>query len=217
MLIQKFHPALQPGLQLALADSGNPLFSRKGHWDSGSALHCVAMALALLGKLTDPIALARRDDGPEAAFWDRAWPHYLHGLTPSELESFVWELNLGVRPGAAHNGQGSILNFCERELNRERPIVVGWRRRRARDAHAALVVGIEGRQHKRAFQPHALLLLDPAAAEAKLAACNARLVFNDERASYMTETHAYPVTVENAVSIRPIARHPAAVISGDCA
>ncbi|WP_009906835.1 hypothetical protein [Burkholderia thailandensis] len=217
MLIQKFHPALQLGRQLAVANSGNPLFSRQGHWDSGSALHCVAMALALLGKLTDPVSLARRDDGPEGAFWDRAWPYYLHGLTLSELESFVWELNLGVRPGAAHDGQGSILNFCERELNRERPIVVGWRRRGVRDAHAALVVGIEGRQHKRAFQPHALLLLDPAAAETPLAACNARLVFNDERASYVTDTHAYPVTVESAVSIRPIARPPPAVISGDCA
>lgn len=217
MLVQKFHPALQPGRQLALASSGNPLFSRQGHWDSGSALHCVAMALALLGKLADPVALARRDDGPEAAFWDRAWPHYLHGLTPSELESFIWELNLGARPLAFHDGQGSILNFCERELKQGWPVIVGWRRRRVSDAHAALVVGIEGRQHKRAFQPHALLLLDPAAVEAGLAACNARLVFDRERPLYMTETHAYSVTVDTAVSIRSIARPGPAVISSGCA
>lgn len=81
MLIQKLRPALKPGQQLVLADSGNPLFSRQGDWDSGSALHCVAMALALLGKLTDPVALSRSGGGPETAFWDRAWPHYLHGLT----------------------------------------------------------------------------------------------------------------------------------------
>lgn len=100
MLIQKFHPALRLGQQLALADSGAPLFSRQGNWDSGSALHCVAMALALLGKLSDPVAASRSDTGPEAVFWDRAWRYYLNGLTLSELESFVWELNLGVRPVA---------------------------------------------------------------------------------------------------------------------
>lgn len=134
MLIQRFHPALRPGHQLTQVRSDNPLFSRQGHWDSGSALHCVAMALALLDKLADPVRLARSDGGPEANFWDCAWPHYLHGLTPSELESFIWELNLGVRPVALSDGRGPILNFCERELKRSRPVIVGWRRRRVRDA-----------------------------------------------------------------------------------
>ncbi|RDU97852.1 hypothetical protein [Trinickia dinghuensis] len=217
MLIQKFHPALRPGQQLVLAHSGVPLFSRQGHWDSGSALHCVAMALALLGKLTDPVALSRSDTGPEAAFWDRAWSYYLHGLTLSEFESFVWELNLGVRPVALPDGRGSILHFSERELQWGRPAIVGWRRRRVRDVHAALVVGIEGRQHKRTFEPHALLLLDPAAAEPRLAACNARLLFDRKRPTYVTETEAYPVTLDTAVSIRVIAKPPPAVISGGCA
>ncbi|RRA23371.1 hypothetical protein DF038_11155 [Burkholderia cepacia] len=217
MLIQKFHPALRPGQQLVLADSGHPLFSRQGHWDSGSALHCVAMALALLGELVEPVSLSRSATGPEATFWDRAWPHYLHGLTPSELESFVWELNLGVRPVALHGSGGSTLGVCERELARGRPVIVGWRRRLVRDAHAALVIGVEGRQHRRAFEPSALLLLDPAGDEPKLAACNARLVFGRKRPSYVTETHAYPVTVDAAIAIRPIARPPPAVISGGCA
>ncbi len=217
MLIQKFHPALRPGQRLVLAASGKPLFSRQGDWDGGSALHCVAMALALLGKLTDPVALYRSAAGPETAFWDRAWPHYLHGLTPSELESFVWELNVGVRPVALQDRQGSILNFCERELKRGWPVIVGWRRRVVRDAHAALVIGIEGRQHRRAFEPSALLLLDPAAVEPRFAACNARLVFDHKRPSYVTETRAYPVTVDTAISIRPITGPPPALISGGCA
>lgn len=217
MLIQKLHPALRPGQQLILADSGAPLFSRQGNWDSGSALHCVAMALALLGKLADPVALSRSDTGPEAAFWDRAWPYYLNGLTLSELESFVWELNLGVRPVALSAGRGSTLNFCERELQQGRPVIVGWRRRRVRDAHAALVIGFEGRQHKRTFKPHTLLLLDPAAAEPRLSPCNARLLFDAKRPTYVTETEAYPVTVDAAVSIRPTAMPPPAVISSGCA
>lgn len=217
MLVQKFHPALRPGRQLVLSDSGNPLFSRQGHWDSGSALHCVAMALALLGKLTNPVALSRSDAGPEAVFWDHAWPHYLHGLTLSELESFIWELNLGVRPLASPDDRGSILNFCELELPRGRPVIVGWRRRRIRDSHVALVVGIEGRQHKRTFEPHALLVLDPAASEPRLAAYNARLLFDRKRPTYVTETETYPVMVDVAVSIRPIVRPPPTVISSGCA
>ena len=217
MLTQRFHPALRPGHQLTQVRSGNPLFSRQGHWDSGSALHCVAMALALLGKLADPVRLARSDDGPEANFWDCAWPHYLHGLTPSELESFIWELNLGVRPVALSDGRGPILNFCERELKRSRPVIVGWRRRRVRDAHAALVVGVEGYQQKRAFRPHALLLLDPAGTEPTLFAYNARVVFDHKRPSFMTETDAYPVTFNTAVSIHPITRAAPAVILDGCA
>jgi hypothetical protein len=212
MLIQKFHPALRPGQQLVLADSGHPLFSRQGHWDSGSALHCVAMALALLGKLAEPVSLSRSATGPEATFWDHAWPHYLHGLTLSELESFVCELNLGVRPVALQGSGGSTLSVCERELARGHPVIFGWRRHLVRDAHAALVIGVEGRQHRRAFEPNALLLLDPAGDEPKLAACNARLVFGRKRPSYVTETHAYPVTVDAAIAIRPIARPPPAVI-----
>lgn len=217
MLIQKLHLALRPGQQLVLAASGKPLFSRQGHWDGGSALHCVAMALALLGKLTDPVSLSQSATGPEATFWDHAWPHYLHGLTLSELESFVWELNLGVRPVALPGGRGSILNFCERELRKGWPVIVGWRRHPVRDAHAALVVGIEGRQHGRTFEPGALLLLDPAGVEPRLAACNARLVFDRKRPSYVTDAHAYPVTVDTVVSIRPISKTAPALISGGCA
>ncbi|CAJ2942954.1 hypothetical protein [Burkholderia pseudomallei] len=74
MLVQKFHPALRPGQQLVLADSDHSLFSRQGHWDSGSALHCVAIALALLGELAEPVSLSRSATGPEATFWDHAWP-----------------------------------------------------------------------------------------------------------------------------------------------
>ncbi|WP_080498656.1 hypothetical protein [Burkholderia pseudomallei] len=85
------------------------------------------------------------------------------------------------------------------------------------DAHAALVVGVEGYQQKRAFRPHALLLLDPAGTEPTLFAYNARLVFDHKRPSLMTETDAYPVTFNTAVSIHPITRAAPAVISGGCA
>lgn len=93
MLIQKFHAELYPGNALSL-------FSRQGHWDGGSTLHCVAMALAILGKLADPVYLPYHTTGPERIMWDHACPHYLHGLTLDELARFVAELNLGVRRAA---------------------------------------------------------------------------------------------------------------------
>lgn len=71
-LIQKLHPALRLGRQLSAADSGKPLFSRQGDWDGGSPLHCVAMALALLGKLPDPVQIREHANGPESHFWDHA-------------------------------------------------------------------------------------------------------------------------------------------------
>ncbi|WP_249221185.1 hypothetical protein [Cupriavidus sp. KK10] len=157
VLIQKLHPGLRLGQQLALADSGAPLFSRQGDWAGGSTLHCTAMALALLGKLSNPVQVWRHADGPEATFWDRAWPQYLHGQTLSELASFIWELNIGVRPVTAEGRPAAVLCFCARELARGWPVVVGWRSQHPQPAHAALAVGVEGRRRAQGFSPHALV------------------------------------------------------------
>jgi hypothetical protein len=125
MLIQKFHSGIQLGQQPALAESGNPLFSRQGHWDGGSTLHCVAMALALIGKVTDPVYLPYHGNGPEQMLWDDAWSHYLNGLTFEELASFVADLNLGVRPAICTASGIDLLRFAERELQAGWPVVVG--------------------------------------------------------------------------------------------
>ncbi|MDO3558654.1 hypothetical protein [Ralstonia pseudosolanacearum] len=197
-LIQKLHPALCLGRWLTVATSGKPLLSRQGDWDGGSPLHCVAMALALLGKLSDPVQVRQCRDGLEGRLWHRAWPHYLHGLTLSELSAFIWELNCGVQPVAAKGRPAALLRFCARELAKGWPVIVGWHGRR--QAHAALLVGVEGRQLARHFAPHALLLLDPAEAEPGLAGCNARLEFGKgKRPTYVTATATHPVSIEGAV------------------
>lgn len=216
MLIQKFHPGIQLGREPLCRHSKNPLFSRQGHWDGGSPLHCVAMALALLGKLDDPRYVPYHDTGNERIAWDAAWPHYLHGLTLSELASFIAELNLGVQP-VVHTGPArDILPFCSRELATGRPIIVGWQQEPPVTAHAALVVGIEGRQMGKAFVPHALLLLDPAENAPMLASCNARLEFTHARHAAYTTAHATRrVQLRGAVSIRPLNRKPA--IEAGCA
>lgn len=105
--IQKLHPALHLGHRLTLIGSHKPFFSRQGDWNGGCALNCVAMALAMLGKLSDPARLPIHQSGRETAFRDRAWPHYLRGLTPSELVSLNWELNASVRPVCGSGRPGS--------------------------------------------------------------------------------------------------------------
>lgn len=117
MLIQKFHPGIQLGQQLTVVESGTPLFSRQGHWDGGSTLHCVAMGLALLHELADPVGLPYHASGNERTLWDHAWPHYLHGLTLSELASFVAELNLGVQPVIRSGSASDVLHFVAGELS----------------------------------------------------------------------------------------------------
>lgn len=199
-LIQKLHPALYPGRQLALAGSRQPLFSRQGMWDSGSALHCAAMALAMLGKLSDPVDVRGYSSGPVAQFWDRAWPHYLHGLTPSELASFVWELNAGVQPAQVEGSADEILHFCAHELAAGWPVITWIVNRRNGERHAALAVGLEERD----TVPKALLMLDPADATPVLAACNARLESGKPHASYITAEANVRADVDGAVSIRPM-------------
>lgn len=104
-----------------------------------------------------------------------------------------------MRPVTAEGNPSAVLRFCARELSKGWPVIVALRTRRR--THAALAVGIEGRQSHRRFKPHALLLLDPAAPEPGLAGFNARLE-TAKRPLLLTATAMQQVTVEGAVSIR---------------
>lgn len=198
-LIQKLHLALYPGAQLMLDATRRPVFSQQGNWDAGSALHCAAMALAMLGKLSDPVDVRGYASGPVAHFWDRTWPHYLHGLTSSELAAFVWELGAGVQPVLLEGSAHELARRCVPELAAGWPVIVWIVNRRTGGRHAALVTGIEERH----AIPKALLLLDPAEAAPVLAACNARLEFGESNASYITASGSVGADVDGAVSIRP--------------
>ncbi|ARL01823.1 hypothetical protein BOC41_11865 [Burkholderia pseudomallei] len=205
MLIQKFHPSMRLGRQPVLAVSGNPLFSRQGHWDGGSTLHCVAMALALLGKLTDPVYLPYHAFGPEQIVWDDAWPHYLTGLTLGELAEFVAHLNLDVRPATCTASGMDLLCFVERELHAGWPVIVGWKQRQTVRRRSALVVGLEGRQSAQVFEPHALLLLDPSGDAPGMAGFNARLdMHGGDMIHYWAAPAARTVSLVGVLSIRAV-------------
>ena len=214
-LVIRLLPSLCPGARLTVVGSRYPLFSRQGDWDGASALHCTAMALALLGKLRDPSQVWRHDRSAEGRFWTHAWPHIPHGLTLPEVASFIWELNTGVQPVLVEGGAAAVLRVCLRELATGTPVIIGWCHRATRQARAALVVGVEQRSNPKG--PHsepghsvntadALLLLDPTEPEPRLAAFNARLAFTaaGERLTYVTASTTHPVELEGMVSVRQI-------------
>lgn len=206
---QKILPKLRSGRRLTIVGSNVPAFSFQGAWDGGCALHATAMAIAMLGHLSDPLRVPSRRRGPEAAFWELAWPFYLSGVTLEELENLILELGWGLRPTLFEGEHANVFRFCEQEVLCGRPVIVTWRQLRRAALHATLIVGIEGRQVGRDFEGHTLLVIDSAEAEPTLAAHNARLTCATERrgrqsryARYVTAFEERKVVLAGAMSIR---------------
>ncbi|MDF3116596.1 hypothetical protein KPA94_24535 [Burkholderia semiarida] len=207
--VQKLHPALQSGQRLTLANSTAPAFSFQGCWDSGCALHATAMALAMLGCLSDPLRVSSRRRSQEAEFWRRAQPFYLSGVSLEELQALIRELDWGLRPACFEGAHADVLRFSEQEVLRGRPVILTFRQSRRATLHAVLAVGIEGRRIGRTFDGHTLLIVDSAEAEPVLAAYNARLTRTDDcrgrptgHAQYITGFDKRKVALAGAMSIR---------------
>ncbi|MBY4870070.1 hypothetical protein [Burkholderia anthina] len=207
--VQKLHPALQSGRRLTLVDSNTPAFSFQGCWDGGCALHATAMALAMLGCLSDPLNVPSRRRAPEAEFWRRAQPFYLSGVSLEELQALIRDLDRGLRPACFEGAYTDVLRFSEREVLRGRPVILTFRQSRRATLHAVLAVGIEGRKIGRTFEGHTLLVVDSAEAEPVLTAYNARLTWTEivrgrlgGHALYVTGLDQRKVVLTGAMSIR---------------
>ncbi len=207
--VQKLHPALQCGQRLTLAGSNTPAFSFQGSWDSGCALHAAAMALAMLGCLSDPPRMSSRRRSPEAEFWRRAQRFYLSGVSLDELQTLIRELDWGLHPTCFEGSHAEVLQFSEREVAHTRPVILVFRESRRGTLHAVLVVGIEGQRLGRTFYGHTLLVVDSAETEPVLAAYNARLthttnarIRSSEYAQYITGFDERKVALSGAMSIR---------------
>ncbi|WP_246257884.1 hypothetical protein [Pararobbsia alpina] len=107
------------------------------------------------------------------------------------------------------NGQASgLVRFRERELHAGWPVIIGGHQHLPVQCHAALVTGIEGHQHDRTCEPHALLLLDPAGDDPRLTGFNARVEYRPgEVLLYHSTGAACAVTPEGALSIRTNGAH----------
>ncbi|CAJ3697880.1 Uncharacterised protein [Burkholderia pseudomallei] len=207
--MQQLHPALQSGRRLMLVGSNTPAFSFQGCWDGGCALHAAAMALAMLGCLSNPLSVSSHRHDPEAEFWRRARQYYLSGVSLEELQALIRELDWGLRPACFEGAHADVLRFSEREVLRGRPVILTFRQSRWATLHAGLAVGIEGRRIGRTFDGHTLLVVDSAEAEPILAAYNARLTRTESgrgrsggHAQYVTGFDKRKVTLTGAMSIR---------------
>ncbi|OJB12974.1 hypothetical protein BGV48_12170 [Burkholderia ubonensis] len=207
--MQQLHPALQSGRRLMLVGSNTPAFSFQGCWDGGCALHATAMALAMLGYLSDPLRVSSRRYDAEAEFWRRAQPFYLSGVSLDELQKLIRELDWGLRPACFEGAHADVLRFSEQEVLCGRPVILTFRQSRRATLHAALAVGIEGRRIGRTFDGHTLLIVDSAEAEPVLAAYNARLTRTEDHrghptchAQYITGFDKRKVALAGAMSIR---------------
>jgi hypothetical protein len=207
--VQKLHPALQQGQRLTIAEAKVAIFSQQSNWDSGCALHCLAMAAAMHGKLPDPVAASWRRRGAAADFWRFAAPYCLKGIDLSELASLIRELEWGLRPSSLEGSHQKVLRFCEQELALGRVVIVSWSPMNRSRGHAVLAVGVEGLAEGRTFEGRVLLALDPGENEPWLSSHNARMTYGGpalgkraQHAIYVTAGSTTKVVVTGAISIR---------------
>ncbi|WP_240766607.1 hypothetical protein [Paraburkholderia flava] len=209
-IVQRLHPRLRLGRTLR-AGSKFPVHCFQGDLDSACALWAAFSAFAILGRIADPATVSSRKRGQEAALWDRAVPFFFTGVDLQTLaDEVIREASGGgLRPTVFEGAHRDVIDFCERELSRGHLVIVSWRPVGQAHWHAVLAVGSEGRMQGRRFQPHALLILDPAERDAPMATCNARLDYanavSGKRArygTYITARDTLSVVIDGAVSIR---------------
>jgi len=207
-IVQRLHPRLTPG-QTLRAGSKFAVHCLQGDWDSACSLYATASAFAILGRIADPTAVSWRRRGLEADLWNRAAPLYFTGATLTEVAGVIRECDWSLQPVVIEGAHRNVIDFCEQELARGHLVIASWRPVGQSLSHAVLVVGSEGRMQGCRFQPHVLLILDPAEPDAAMATCNARLDYanrtSGKRArygTYVTARETFSVVLDGAVSIR---------------
>lgn len=191
-LQQRFYPTLRMGFRPTVA-RGNwdiPLHCRQGRWDGASGLHCAAMALTLLGKISDVTTLSGQHTTVAGRLWKASLATYFSGLHTGKLALLILSLKAGVKVDCRFKGHQKVLDFTKKQLSEGGLVIVTWSNREGADGHFVLVHGVEGTQSGRTFTPTALLVLDPDAAEPSFGGYNGRLEFTSHSArrdsSYIT-------------------------------
>jgi hypothetical protein len=168
------------------------------------------MALQIVGCIRDSSCIVTSRRRLEAGLWRRTIPYFFKGVTFRELAALIAQLDCGIQTKVAENGSHrEVIAFIERELARKRLVICSWHAVGESHSHAVLAIGVEGIQHSRRFEAHALLILDPAEAPpGSMATCNARLHYSGREptvrpryATYTTAEAAYPIVLNGAASI----------------
>lgn len=176
-LVQRIHPSLRVGIVPSVVRGRNliPVHCAQGQWDSACGAHCAAMALAILGEISDVRVLSERSRGVAARLWRATYETYFHGIDAERLAATLDSLSMG-RSIKYHKGRHTAcLSFALQHVGRGELVIASWHSRRGRTHHWTLLIGQEGTQKGRVFVPTTLLALDPGVPEPQFCGYNARI------------------------------------------
>lgn len=178
-LVQRFHPNLRIGSVPSVVRGSRliPIHCYQGLWDSACGAHCAAIAMALLGEITDVAILSERRNGVAARLWKAARQKYFDGVTVEELAAMIDDMGTGRTVTACTGRHTKCLDFILTQLKTGKVVIASWHSLRGQQHHWSTVIGVEGQQAGRNFIPSALLLLDPGIDEPMLCGYNSRLEF----------------------------------------
>lgn len=210
-LEQRLYPKLQLGATLTVArgDTHTLIHARQGLWDGACGYFCIAMALAIMGRIGNIAKLCDRKSGVSGKIWKAARSNFFDGTLVTELVATINSLDAGLQVDQIDAGHRACLAFTLSALAKQRLVIVGWRERSSQDEHWVICDGVEGLRTGRDFAPHTLLCIDPSVSEPLLCGYNARLRFAQIKPSqhspyvpYISlDGHALSVQLTAAVSI----------------
>jgi hypothetical protein len=182
-LQQRFYPTLRLGLSVTVARRRGDatLHCRQGDWDGACGLHCAAMALTLLGRLSSVTTLSAPRKGIAARLWQAAAGMYFDGMSGEKMTLMLKSLHTGLRIKHFGGTHRQTLAFTQAQLRGGAVAIVGLQDRDKSIDHWVLGVGMEGMQRGRSFTPQTLLVLDPSLPEPEMCGYNGRLEFAQSR------------------------------------
>lgn len=184
---QRLFPSLRVGRTATVTRGrrhGIRLHCRQGAWDGACGLHCAAMALTLLGRLSGCDRLPARGRGLAAALWRSGIDTYFEGADAGELADLLCGIDAGLFVRHRTGSHRQLLRLAQAQLEAGRLAIIAWRSRNRRIDHWVLAVGLEGVQAGAAFRHTALLCLDPSSPQPSLCGYNSRLELTGNPASY---------------------------------
>ena len=198
---QRVHPALIVGHVLTVKSKREAPMAccyRQSDMDGACALHCLAMALVVLGlaKSGALTEMSRRKYGVPAEVFAEFCDVHFTGVDAPDFIERIHRLKLPINITARFKEDADLDRFTITNLAKGELLIVSFKSVLTRRTnHYALAVGCEGVQTGRDTHIDTLLLLDPSATEPEFRAWNSRLRMKEPRLN-ATAKHATakPVT-----------------------
>lgn len=179
-LHQRLFPTLRLGFNASVTHNRHPgsVHSRQGLLDRSCGIHCAAIALSLLGRITYPGNLPARQRGIAARLWKAAQTVYFVGMDHHTLSELLSSLSAHISVVTFTGSHQKTAAFAIDHLASGGLAILSWSTETANSHHWVLAVGVEGVQVGRDFTASTLLVFDPLHAEPVLCGYNGRIHLN---------------------------------------